>query len=52
MNSSVTVYSDYVCPYCFFAEHLISLVAANETSTIEWMPYELRPDPQPTLRPD
>ncbi len=52
MNSSVTVYSDYVCPYCFFAEHLISQVAANETLTIEWMPYELRPDPQPTLRPD
>lgn len=52
MNSSVTVYSDYVCPYCFFAEHLISQVAANESLTIEWMPYELRPDPQPTLRPD
>lgn len=52
MNSSVTLYSDHVCPYWFFAEHLISQVAANETLTIEWMPYELRPDPQPTLRPD
>src|SRR5680860_357329 len=52
MNPSVTVYSDYVCPYCFFAEHLISQVDANGTLTIEWMPYELRPDPQPTLRPE
>lgn len=52
MISSVTVYSDYVCPYCFFAEHLISQVADNGALDIKWMPYELRPAPQPTLRPD
>jgi predicted DsbA family dithiol-disulfide isomerase len=52
MNSTVTVYSDYVCPYCFFAEHLITHISQNETLTIEWMPFELRPAPQPTLRPE
>ena len=52
MNCTVTVYSDYVCPYCFFAEHLISRVAGNEALTIEWMPFELRPEPHPTLRPE
>jgi predicted DsbA family dithiol-disulfide isomerase len=52
MNSTVTVHSDYVCPYCFFAEHLISQVADNEALTMEWIPDELRPAPQPTLRPD
>ncbi|MCA9420424.1 MAG: DsbA family protein [Nitrospira sp.] len=52
MQSVTRVYSDYVCPYCFFAEHLITHVADNEALTIEWMPYELRPAPQPTLRPE
>ncbi|HNP29144.1 MAG TPA: DsbA family protein [Nitrospirales bacterium] len=52
MTSSVTLYSDYVGPYCFYAVHLISHVAATEMSTIKWMPLELCPDPQPTLRPD
>jgi predicted DsbA family dithiol-disulfide isomerase len=51
MNATVTVYSDYVCPYCFFAEHLISRVD-DDTLTIEWMPFELRPEPHPTLRPE
>jgi predicted DsbA family dithiol-disulfide isomerase len=51
MNSTVTIYSDYVCPYCFFAEHLISRVA-DDALTIEWMPFELPPAPHPTLRPD
>jgi predicted DsbA family dithiol-disulfide isomerase len=30
----------------------MSQVADNEALTIEWMPYELRPAPQPTLRPE
>ena len=52
MNATVNVYSDYVCPYCFFAEHLISQVAGNEALKIEWMPFELHPAPHPTLRPE
>lgn len=52
MNSIVTVYSDYVCPYCFFAEQLILQVTGNEALSIEWMPFELRPAPHPTLRPE
>ncbi len=36
----------------FFAEHLIFQVADNEALTMEWIPDELRPVPQPTLRPD
>ena len=36
----------------FFAEELIGRIAKKQSFTIEWMPYELRPAPQPTLRPD
>jgi predicted DsbA family dithiol-disulfide isomerase len=52
MNFPITVYSDYVCPYCFFAEQLIVEITKNEARTIEWMPFELRPAPHPTLRPE
>lgn len=38
MNSTVTVYSDYVCPYSFFAEHLITYVAAQEAMLITAVP--------------
>lgn len=52
MHSTINVYFDYVYPYCFFGEHLISQVADHDTLSIEWMPHDLRPAPQPTLRPD
>ena len=52
MSPLVRLYSDYVCPYCFFAEHMLDQAAHERTLTIEWMPFELRPAPQPTLHPE
>ena len=52
MNAPVTVYSDYVCPYCFFAEQLLRQIMGIEALTIEWRPFELRPAPHPTLCPE
>ncbi len=54
MTLTVQVYSDYVCPYCFLAEGpLNEAVAELEGAVeIEWMPFELRPHPAPTLEPD
>lgn len=48
----VIVYFDYVCPYCLLAEDTIVTVAADAGAKVSWRPYELRPCPNPTLRPE
>ena len=50
----VQVWSDFVCPFCMIAEQpLLDAVAAfGAPVDIEWMPFELRPHPTPTLRPE
>ncbi|WP_347160203.1 DsbA family oxidoreductase [Pontibacter chitinilyticus] len=50
----IKVYSDYVCPYCFLGEVVLdrALEGMKEQVTIEWMPFELRPSPTPTLKPE
>ncbi len=55
MHISVKIYSDYVCPFCFLAEEpLIQAVDSFDSAhiDIEWMPFELRPYPTPTLKPE
>ncbi|GAB2551848.1 DsbA family oxidoreductase [Rufibacter soli] len=50
----IIVYSDYVCPYCFLAEQ--EIVKAQQMLQLEieldWRPFELRPYPTPTLKPE
>jgi predicted DsbA family dithiol-disulfide isomerase len=50
----VQVWSDFVCPFCMIAEQplLEAVQAFGEPVDIEWMPFELRPYPTPTLRPE
>lgn len=48
--TKIHVYSDFVCPYCLLAEEVLTPVAAEENAEIVWHPFELRPDPVPTLR--
>lgn len=50
----IAVYSDYVCPYCFLAEEPLANALDHFDGEIEaeWMPFELRPYPVPTLRPE
>jgi predicted DsbA family dithiol-disulfide isomerase len=50
--TSITIYSDYVCPYCLLAEKVLSDVIADRDIAITWRPFELRPAPEPTLRPE
>ena len=54
MSLQVQVFSDYVCPYCFLAEGPLNEALAEFDGEIEveWMPFELRPYPTPTLEPD
>ncbi|WP_018480116.1 DsbA family oxidoreductase [Pontibacter roseus] len=50
----IKVYSDYVCPYCFLGEQVLekALAGMEEQVQVEWMPFELRPEPTPTLKPE
>jgi predicted DsbA family dithiol-disulfide isomerase len=52
MNSSIRLYSDYVCPYCYFAEHVLDQATQGQPLIVEWMPFELRLAPSQTLRPE
>jgi predicted DsbA family dithiol-disulfide isomerase len=48
----IEVYSDYVCPFCFLAEFPLKEAVKDKDVEIEWMPFELRPEPNPTLKPE
>ncbi|WP_034256642.1 DsbA family oxidoreductase [Adhaeribacter aquaticus] len=51
---NIRVYSDYVCPYCFLGEQVLlrAIKGMENQIAIEWMPFELRPFPTPTLLPE
>lgn len=54
MSIEVKVWSDFVCPFCMIAEQplLEAVQASGQEINIEWMPFELRPYPTATLRPE
>lgn len=52
MALKIRVYSDYVCPFCFLAEKPLQEAIAGKDVEVEWMPFELRPYPAETLRPE
>lgn len=49
---TITVYTDYVCPFCLLGEKVLAEVIGDRDIRIAWQPFELRPDPVPTLRPE
>lgn len=52
MKVKIKVYSDYVCPFCFLAEQPLEEAIKGRDVEVEWMPYELRPYPNETLKPE
>ncbi|MFF2885899.1 DsbA family protein [Paenibacillus sp. NPDC057967] len=52
MALKLQVYSDFVCPYCILAEGELEAAAAEKGIEVEYLPFELRPYPTPTLRPE
>ena len=48
----VEVWTDFVCPFCLLGEHVIEQAARGLPVEIQWQPFELRPHPTPTLRPE
>jgi predicted DsbA family dithiol-disulfide isomerase len=53
-KARLTVFSDYVCPFCYLEEPDIAAVrdVYGERVEVDHRAYELRPDPVPTLEPD
>jgi predicted DsbA family dithiol-disulfide isomerase len=52
MPTTVEVFVDYVCPYCFLVEGALERLRRDRDVEIVIRPFELRPDPVPTLRPE
>jgi predicted DsbA family dithiol-disulfide isomerase len=52
MSTLIKVYSDFVCPFCYLAEQIMSDAIKGRNARIDWRAFELRPAPVPTLRPE
>ena len=48
----IRVWIDFVCPFCLLGESVIRKAIDGLDVHIEWMPFELRAYPTPTLRPE
>ncbi|SIS46171.1 Predicted dithiol-disulfide isomerase, DsbA family [Corynebacterium appendicis CIP 107643] len=52
MTTKVDVFVDYVCPFCFLVKGAIDELKQDRDVEVTIRPFELRPDPVPTLRPE
>lgn len=52
MASTIEVFSDFVCPFCYLAEQPLADAVEGTDVRVCWQPFELRPEPAPTLRPE
>lgn len=51
-RAALRVWIDFVCPYCLLGKQVIQTATEGLACDIVWMPFELRPYPTPTLRPE
>lgn len=52
MSTTVEVFVDYVCPFCFLVEDDVAELQRRRDVEVQIRPFELRPEPVPTLRPE
>lgn len=52
MTTKIDVFIDYVCPFCFLVEPALDELKRDRDVEVTIRPFELRPDPVPTLRPE
>lgn len=52
MTTQIDVFVDYVCPFCLLVEPAIEELKRDRDVEVTIRPFELRPDPVPTLRPE
>lgn len=51
-TKDLEVFVDYVCPFCLLVEPALQKVKIMRDVNIRIRPFELRPDPVPTLKPE
>lgn len=51
MSLTIQVYTDFVCPFCYLGKKPLEDAIAGKDVQIEWMPFELRPYPNPPIDP-
>ncbi|HWP92177.1 MAG TPA: DsbA family protein [Thermodesulfobacteriota bacterium] len=44
MKPKLIVFSDYICPFCFFALKMVEKLQAEYVIEVEWKNYEIHPD--------
>lgn len=52
MSTRVEIFVDYVCPFCFLVEEAVAELQRDRDVEVVIRPFELRPDPVPTLKPE
>jgi predicted DsbA family dithiol-disulfide isomerase len=50
--TTIEVFADFVCPFCYLTEQPLADAAEGRDVQIAWRPFELRPEPTPTPRPE
>lgn len=52
MSVRIDMFIDYVCPFCFLVEPALEELKRDRDVEVAVRPFELRPFPAPTLRPE
>jgi predicted DsbA family dithiol-disulfide isomerase len=50
--TTIEVFADFVCPFCYLVEQPLADAVEGRDVQIAWQPFELRPEPAPTRRPE
>lgn len=47
MDFKLTIFSDYICPWCYVGQGVVNKLKTEYQIDIEWRPFYLRPDTPP-----
>lgn len=47
MTIKLTIYSDYICPWCYVGQGIVERLKTEYPLEIDWRPFYLRPDTPP-----
>jgi predicted DsbA family dithiol-disulfide isomerase len=51
MDFKLTIFSDYVCPWCYVGQGVVEKLKEEYNVDVEWRPFYLRPDTPPEGMP-
>ncbi len=47
MTNKLTIYSDYICPWCYVGQGVVERLKTEYALQVDWQPFYLRPDTPP-----